>query len=79
MAKERDVTIQKLVMFQLGDVPDGLVLVLGYATSQERLSSGEIDSFAIGMTQAKAAELGRALLEKSGVAPPQLRKGPTEH
>jgi hypothetical protein len=46
-----------------------LPLLLGYATSQEKLSRGEIDSFLIGLTRAKAAELGRALLERSGMDP----------
>jgi hypothetical protein len=58
-----EITLENLVTFELGDMEGGIVLVLGYATSAERLSRGEIDTFAIGMTREKAAELGRALVE----------------
>jgi hypothetical protein len=75
-----NVTLHNLVMFQLGDLPDdGIALLLAYATSQERLSRGEMETFVIGMTRAKAAELGTALLEISGTTP--VSRGPrqTEH
>jgi len=56
-----EITLENLVTFQLGDMEGGIALVLGYATSPEKLSKGEMDTFAIGMTREKAAELGRAL------------------
>jgi hypothetical protein len=74
------VKIENLVTFQFGDLPhDGIALLLGYATSQEKLSRGEIESFVIGMTRVKAAELGQALLQKSGMTPESQRAKPTEH
>jgi hypothetical protein len=64
-----EITLENLVTFQLGDMEGGIVLVLGYATSAEKRSKGEMDSFAIGMTREKAAELGRALVEITDKAP----------
>jgi hypothetical protein len=59
-----EITLESLVTFELGDIMEGgIALVLGYATSAEKLSRGEIDTFAIGLTREKAAELGRALVE----------------
>jgi hypothetical protein len=54
-----EITLENLVTFQLGDMEGGIALVLGYATNPEKLSKGEINTFAIGMTRQKAAELGR--------------------
>jgi hypothetical protein len=69
MAKDKT-KIENLVTFQLGDLEgEGIALVLGYSTSQEKLSRGEIESFAVGMTKQKAAALGRALLAIAGKAP----------
>jgi hypothetical protein len=80
MAPNDEVTVQNLVTFQLGDFPDGgIALLLAYATSQERLSRGEMDSFVIGMTREKAGELGTALLEKAGAAPRAATLRRTEH
>ena len=64
-----EITLENLVTFQLGDMEGGIALVLGYATSPEKLSKGEMDTFAIGMTREKAAELGRALVEITDRAP----------
>jgi hypothetical protein len=64
-----EITLESLVTFQLGDMEGGIALVLGYATSPENLSKGEMDTFAIGMTREKAAELGRALIEITDKAP----------
>ena len=64
-----EITLENLVTFQLGDMEGGIALVLGYATSPEKLSKGEMDTFAIGMTRQKAAELGRALLEITDKTP----------
>jgi hypothetical protein len=64
-----EITVENLVTFQLGDMEGGIALVLGYATSPEKLSKGELDTFAIGMTRGKAAELGRALVEITDRAP----------
>jgi hypothetical protein len=74
-----EITLENLVTFQLGDMESGIALVLGYATSPEKLSKGEMDAFAIGMTREKAAELGRALVEITDKAP--VTRGPrrTEH
>jgi hypothetical protein len=64
-----EITLENLVTFQLGDMEGGIALVLGYATSAEKRSKGEMDTFAIGMTREKAAELGRALVEITDKAP----------
>ena len=64
-----EITLESLLTFQLGDMEGGIALVLGYATSPEKLSKGEMDTFAIGMTREKAAELGRALVEITDRAP----------
>ena len=69
-----EITLENLVTFQLGDMEGGIALVLGYATSPEKLSKGEMDTFAIGMTREKAAELGRALVEITDKAP--VARGP---
>ncbi len=69
-----EITLENLVTFQLGDMEGGIALVLGYATSPEKLSKGEMDTFAIGMTREEAAELGRALLEITDKAP--MTRGP---
>ena len=69
-----EITLENLVTFQLGDMEGGIALVLGYATSAEELSKREMDTFAIGMTREKAAELGRALLEITDKAP--VTRGP---
>ena len=75
-----DVIIQNLVTFRLGELPnDCIALLLGYATSQEKLSRGEIDSFVIGLTRANAAELGHALLERSGMDPAPREPKQTQH
>jgi len=75
-----DDVIQNLVTFRLGDLPDdGIALLLAYATSQEKLSRGEMESFVIGMTRAKAFELARALQQKSGMAPDARKPRQTEH
>lgn len=65
----REITLEDLVTFQLGEMGEGIALVLAYATSGEKLRKGEMETFAIGMTQEKAAELGRALVEIAGKAP----------
>jgi hypothetical protein len=66
---DREITLESLVTFQLGEMGEGIALVLAYATSQEKLGKGEMESFAIGMTREKAGELGRALVEIAGKAP----------
>jgi hypothetical protein len=69
----------KILTFQLGAMESGIALVLGYATSLEKRSKGEMGSFAIGMTREKAAELRRALLEIAGKAPEAGGPRRTEH
>jgi hypothetical protein len=69
-----EITLETLMTFQLGDMEGGIALVLGYATSPEKLTKGEMDTFAIGMTREKAAELGRALVEITDKA--ALPRGP---
>ena len=45
--------IQNLVMYRFGDLPDdGVALLLAYATTPEKLSRREMESFVIGMTRA---------------------------
>jgi hypothetical protein len=73
MTKKRRVYISRVVGDQV------MTSLLGYATSQEKLSRGEIDSFVIGLTRAKAAELGRALLERSGMDPAPREPKQTQH
>jgi hypothetical protein len=74
-----EITLESLVTFQLGDMEGGIALVLGYATSPEKLSKGEMDAFAIGMTREKAAELGRALVEITDKAPATREPRGREH
>ena len=65
-----EITIQNLVTFQLGDLPDdSIALLLAYATSPEKLSRREMESFVIGMTRDVAANLADALKQKL-VSPP---------
>jgi hypothetical protein len=66
---DREITLESLATFQLGEMDEGIALVLAYATSQEKRGKGEMATFAIGMTREKAAELGRALVEISGKPP----------
>jgi hypothetical protein len=66
---DREITLESLVTFQLGEMGEGIALVLAYATSQGKLGRGEMETFAIGMTREKAAELGRALVEIADKAP----------
>jgi hypothetical protein len=47
----------------------GSITLFGYATSPEKLPKGAMDTFAIGVTREKAAELGRALVEITDKAP----------
>jgi hypothetical protein len=37
-----EITLENLLTFQLGAMERGIALVLGYATSPEKLSKGEI-------------------------------------
>jgi len=74
-----EITLESLVTFQLGDMESGIALVLGYATSPEKLSKGEVDTFAIGMTREEAAELGRALVEITDKAPVTRAPRQREH
>jgi hypothetical protein len=69
-----EIMLESLLTFQLGEMEGGIALVLGHATSPEKLNKGQMDTFAIGMTREKAAELGRALVEITGKAP--LAAGP---
>jgi len=66
---DREITLESLVTFQLGEMEEGIALVLAYATSQKKLRKGEMETFAIGMTREKAAELGSALVEIAGKTP----------
>lgn len=75
-----DGTIQELQQFQLGDLPGGAIaLLLGYATTPEKLARGEMDSFVIGMTKETADRLGRALIAKAGTATGAPPARQTEH
>jgi hypothetical protein len=76
---DREITLESLVTFQLGEMEEDIALVLAYATSQEKLGRGEMETFAIGMTREKAAELGRALVEIAGEAPGAEDPGRREH
>jgi hypothetical protein len=81
MADEDDAAIvQNLVKYQFGDLPDdGVALLLAYATSPEKLSRHEMESFVIGMTREKAIELGSALVRHASAAPDPERKPPTSN
>jgi hypothetical protein len=76
---DREITLESLVTFQLGEMEEGIALVLAYATGQKKLRKGEMETFAIGMTREKAAELGRALVEIVGKAPGTGRPKQREH
>jgi hypothetical protein len=79
MAEEVDgAIIQNLVTYRFGDLPDGgAALLLAYATSAEKLSRHEMESFVIGMTREKAIELGNALVRHGSSAPDAERKPPS--
>ena len=65
-----DAVIHSLATFQLGELPDGYIaLLLAYATSQEKLSKGEMESFVVGLSREQAKRLGDALI-KDAAAPP---------
>lgn len=70
--------IHSLATFQLGELPEGYIaLLLGYATSQEKLSRGEMESFVIGLSRDQAKRLADALLKHSEEIP--SGKPPTQH
>ena len=72
--------IQNLVMYRFGDLPaDGVALLLAYATTPEKLSRREMESFVIGMTRQKAIELGNALVRHASSTPDPERKRPTSN
>jgi hypothetical protein len=81
MAEEDDgAIIQNLVTYRFGDLPDdGVALLLAYATSPEKLSRHEMESFVIGMTREKAIELGSALVRHASAVPDPERKPPTSN
>ena len=75
-----DGIIQELVTFRFADLPDdGVVLLLAYATSPEKLSRREMESFLIGMTRQRAIELGNALVQHASAAPDPEMKPSTWH
>ena len=76
-AKEQIKTIYEVVTFELGEMPDGTIgMLLAYATSQEKLSRGELESYVVGMTRDKARELAAALIELAN-KPPSGKKPAT--
>jgi hypothetical protein len=78
MAEVDGAIIQNLVTYRFGDLPDGgVALLLAYATSAEKLSRHEMESFVIGMTREKAIELGNALVRHASSAPDPERKPPS--
>ena len=69
--------IYEVVTFELGEMPDGVIgMLLAYATSQEKLSRGELESYVVGMTRDKARELAAALIELAN-KPPSGKKPAT--
>jgi hypothetical protein len=55
--------LHEMQEFKLGELPGGEVAVLiGYATSAEKLAKSDVESFVIGMTRHQANELGKALV-----------------
>ena len=73
-----DGDIHSLATFQLGELPgDYIALLLGYATSQEKLSRGEMESFVIALSREQAKQLGDTLLKR--VAAPPSGRPPTQH
>jgi hypothetical protein len=79
MAEQDDgAIIQNLVTYQFGDLPDdGVALLLAYATSPEKRSRHEMESFVTGMTREKATELGNALVWHASSAPASEKKPPS--
>jgi hypothetical protein len=76
--KDDGLIIQNLVMYRFGDLPDdGIAVLLAYATTPEKLSRREMESFVIGMTRQKAIELGNALVRHASAPPGPERKPPT--
>ena len=78
--KDDSSIIQNLVMYRFGDLPDdGVALLLAYATTPEKLSRREMESFLIGMTRQRAMELGNALVQHASAAPDPEMKPSTWH
>jgi hypothetical protein len=76
--KDDSFIIQNLVMYRFGDLPDdGVALLLAYATTPEKLSRREMESFVIGMTRQKAIELGNALVRHASAPRDPEKKPPT--
>ena len=76
--KDDSFIIQNLVVYRFGDLPDdGVALLLAYATTQEKLSRREMESFVIGMTRQKAIELGNALVRHASAPRDPEKKPPT--
>jgi hypothetical protein len=72
-------TVHSMATFQLGVLPgDYIALLLAYATSQEKLSRGELESFVIGLSRDQAKRLAGALLRQAE-APPTDARPPREH
>lgn len=70
-----ETVIYEMQTFSLGETPDGfVVLLLGYATSQEKLSRREMESFAIAISPEKATALANALLSRNGKPAPRRQK-----
>jgi hypothetical protein len=65
-----DVIIQNLVTFRLGELPNDCIATAARLRNQPGETFQRRNRlFLIGLTRAKAAELGRALLERSGMDP----------
>lgn len=74
-----DGVFHSLATWQLGELPDGYIaMMLAYATSQEQLSRGELETFVIGLSQDQAKRLGDALLKRAA-APPSGRPPTRQH
>ena len=63
--KDDSSIIQNPVTYRFGDLPDdGVALLLAYATTPEKLSRREMESFVIGMTRQR----GDRAWERAGSA-----------
>jgi hypothetical protein len=79
MADKDNGDLHEMQTFRLGELPAGdVALLIGYATSAEKLAKNDVESFVIGMTRHQANELGEALVAFA-TRPPSVTTPTTRH